>query len=579
MPAVQETNLSGNTVEYNGVQFGGGDSLYTMMPPMIFINSQAVYDESKRAVKFHRHTITVKTIIFEGSLSGQESQMETIRDKLCQPQKELKLTGLGFTTNSTAIKDMENGPLPDLEQWQPVGANLAWSLIWTCRFSTNKCFDDLSDGDNTSLESLNYSQVFSFDEEGITTRTITGVATVPRWTSAPVGMAIADLIRDRWTVLVPFGFTRKNQSFNLSNDAKEIRFSIVDRELPGHVYPTSITKAKGNLVFDADGPGFGQAVAAMQMTLTTAPNAHRSVAAVHFFLQMASVQQRWVNYLNLLNKEGAVIPHRIVVQQGMYDDARTTTFGCQWMIAGCCRDLLLSAELWDVLPNGDYILWASSVQEMFGSRGWAHLVPDADEQNRQVTICEPENYPAIGATTRDGYPAPLNSIYDIVCPTITEDNSWLAYDARVTTLKSEDVKVHRKAVERQTPTQETNNEDDPAEPFPIGPDYDYGTPSEYHSAEYRGQPRTQVAVQFIGMRLKFAPKAPVLKSFQGAAVTALPHLTETEGPRVIADIAGCPVYLVKQVTVYEVEGPVDKIKPHKQKVLCGLGNIDAEEDL
>ena len=180
MSGMKDASLSDQTVTYNGVQFGGGDSAYKMMPPEYSLEGEYVYDEAGRAVTHTRYTLFVSTIVYEEDESQQSEQLLVIREKLAKPGRTLSLKGLGLGFDENP-EDLIWGVRPRAPRIVPVGGEIAHQLTWAVEFNISECNPSQT---KHVWMAMNLEQRWSYDHEGLCQRTIQGYYEIPQVRSA-----------------------------------------------------------------------------------------------------------------------------------------------------------------------------------------------------------------------------------------------------------------------------------------------------------------------------------------------------------------------------------------------------------
>ena len=591
MTAIKNTDHTGQTVVYNGIKFDGASDndddvsnrSIRLIPPTISLSTTPEYDEAGRVVVHHTHVLTVNTIVYSTNTGEQTEQIEVIRRRLLEPGKLLTLTGMGLgfpesrseksISPQNNIIDVSWGPKPQQCTIRPFGGDIAHELVWVLEFRTAPC---VAVGYQKTLrvKALNYETRWSNDAQGFTTRNIAGYVEVQQpQGSNRVGNGVsnpllsAEKVRDQAILgfSVPNGFKRVGNVWNESMDRSRMDFSITDDQLRGTAYPIGIAEASGDFDESFDPFTFAKASASLRMTLTVAEGVHPSVAAIRF-LQAAFAKQ---GSMRDRNTKGSVIAKNMFIRAGLFDNARTSSFGVQWQATGCIEDFLFDTP-WEPIPNTDYSQWRFSVEHLWSNRGNS-LTRPTPEADAIVDVCS-TNDGRFGATdsgTKGQSFVP--GIAQNTCD-VSEAASWLDYDVKVTLKRSENKSSHRRTVSynsQYSPSASTINSTNLKDA--LQPSFPSSATSE-HVTETNGLPTQTVLLQMKGLRIKFRPNFPVLKSIDNRPVTPIGDRKFEES--VVTKIGGCPVYSIRGYQMYEVKGYVDDFNTVENKTVCEINKAN-----
>lgn len=247
------------TVKYNGYTF----------PPFIKARIQGVptYNNAETAVKYITYTLTIETIVTYlddptaallattdvvgpatfPARSNVGMNVDNLRKRLQKRGQELIFTQQGFgeffinretgtaLTAATAYNavtdaiDVKMGPKPRLLVLEPIGANQAWRLVWTCEFTIPECSQALY---QQALAESSFESHFAINEEGMSTRTIRGTLEIAATlTSDNVIKDTVDAYLVKFLPALPAGFHRESTR-NISRDKRTCDFTIQDTEIP-----------------------------------------------------------------------------------------------------------------------------------------------------------------------------------------------------------------------------------------------------------------------------------------------------------------------------------------------------------
>jgi hypothetical protein len=235
----------------------------------VTVNETPVLDRAGRTVTHVAHQIVAKSIIAAGSESVQSDTIQDIKRRLSEQGKSLIFAGAGYgplTVNvdpaeaailgitdpdllakaniNFSIKDVAWGPIPRTRKWVPLGTTAA-DVEWVCEVSIPVC-EDASYTKN--LMAHNYTVTFSIDEQGYTTRTISGYAEIPL-TRDGTSRFLPDNIDDYWDnifPLLPRGFRRTVNTRTIDESKKRLTYSVTDIEMPQEILPPDVVECRAS---------------------------------------------------------------------------------------------------------------------------------------------------------------------------------------------------------------------------------------------------------------------------------------------------------------------------------------------
>jgi hypothetical protein len=216
-------------LSYNGVQFTGAHNIRAV--------NEVVYDETHRRAVAHRITITCETVITNDS-NSTDITLESMRFALGQSGRILIFKNKGFgddlTVNKGTLRDIDNGPHPEILSWEPIGNDLACHVVWRVVVTIPPCKYSKKLG----IKTVVWGASWRIDQEGDTTRTLSGhidIVGVRRQTTA-------DAFRDWFAPAPVHGFSRE-QEWSLDPAKNRIDFAIVDQQIPSpNPYPQFIPR-------------------------------------------------------------------------------------------------------------------------------------------------------------------------------------------------------------------------------------------------------------------------------------------------------------------------------------------------
>lgn len=574
MATIVNTALSGATVTYNGIQFGGSDSNYKSLPPMYQFVGTPVYDRSNRAVKFVEVSLSVVCVFYETSEASMAANMAAIQIALSSPGKLLTIAGLGsgfgIATAGVITADIDNGPKPGPVNCRCIGGQLAWELSWSISFRYVPCSNGNESWD--VFTEFNFSTTWANDFEGLCTRTISGMIGIKHHRDPLASNTVhhvAEETRGNIVIEVPSGFKRSTNIWR-ENEAKDIlEFTIIDEQLGGDALPNGITLARGSFDFvSGDGKGgFATALVVLSMTLKTAPNVHRNLAGKLF---LAAVLSKQGTMATELGEGKQPIPLKLSISNQKFEDCRITQCSMVWMLTSpSLSTMLTAAGIWEPVSsmigttfgaNQDYSTWKTSMTDLWRNKGLDEIGSRADEATI-IDLCSNLNTKTIGQTTGPSQSLSSQSLPSLTCPTVSEEGGWITYDLEIVPLRKDNQSNHRKAAEfipqSSAAMQDLDDPSTSANSPSGGPDYSQSS-NDQDIIEYHGYPENYVGMKFRALRYVNTPFMPIIKTIQGNEV----YQVHEEGgqPRYAFDCFGCPVWAVEGTRVYRVLGKVSSKK-------------------
>ena len=383
---------------YNGCKFG---PLFETT-----VSGNPIKDKAKRTVMYMEYTLTVDGYVTlpssENSINGP---MNKLRELLTAQAGDLFYQGRGFNINAnTADGDVAWGPVPELLDFQPLGAGKSAKVQWkvTVRI-TEPPFARISQGQNriTPMLQFNYDTSVTYGEDGYSTISMHGTMEIPmtRNPSQKTRTIPRTVDNFRGTVesrlmsgidLSKFRLTRRD--FRVSRDKRMLEWDITAEELPYMNMPPYCTVARGsyNVRPVKVGPGVTTWFCTLKATYT--------VGRPHSVGLNGARRQAWLAFLALLRlrmsqsergevddsdkdpisirniardflTSGAIggsirtlleINKKIKeprskskaliwdfsIDEGLYLDSKTTSFSATWFIVTSIKHILLASGLW-----------------------------------------------------------------------------------------------------------------------------------------------------------------------------------------------------------------------------------------
>lgn len=594
MGAIVNEALAGFTVKYNTVQFGGSDnnwhtligvgvaSDYGSMPPMYSFRAEEHWDEPRRALMWVDYTLFIRTIFFASSEARMNLLMRYIQQKLVIPRMHLSIGGLGsglgaianFGADPSAYQaDILYGPFPGPIEARPLG-QAAWEVDWSIKFSINPCVSPSTD--LLAFTSFNFSTVWNNDFEGTCTRTISGWATIPRFSdyrSPRAVTTLAENTRGNILVVLPSGFRRVSNVWRESEDKNRLDFNIVDEQLPGDPFPTGVTLAKGSFGFTANSEngGLQTGVAALQMTLKTSPLKHRNLAG-QIFLVAALSKQTQLQAIDGTGKPTInVIPIHFSITNGFWDDCRITNASVAWKMTKTLSECLAACNIYQpinehlvgTLGAQDYGTWLSSLGFTQGNNtfhpydniGTSRIRSSTSDEVAISNICDNDFLKQIGNSGSAFYNLSQANLPSLTCPEVPNNGGWIHFDLDIRFLRMDTQTWHRKAA-AFIPSLGQLTTVDPL----LSNDVKTGGPAVSQSqsdeavVEHHGYPETWIGLTFSGLRFKHKPFVPEIKSVKGRSVVQ--YQGSPSAAKWAFDVFGCPVWSITGWRIYRFPGDI-----------------------
>jgi hypothetical protein len=552
---------SSQTVSYNGVTF---DALIKSK-----LTAEPIYDRAERTVTHVKYMLQVHGFITNTSKAAQHTEMSALQTALSREAGELTLQDMGLDTTITTAwpagtrPDIIWGCKPRLLSLEPVGHQLAWEVTWVCEFNISRC----QTGSGSLLDAfmaLNWDWSASINDEGLTTRRITGYYQV----AAPRGPNRArnlifnpDGMWHRLKFPVPQNFRRTSNERRFDYAKNICEFSIVDTELTGPAFPEGIVAADVDYNIENRQPGFEAWHATFSGTLTTAPGVPRSIAAQKFFVMLADKVARMRRVL----KPGS-LPIVESLRFGAKQFGRESTFAVTWLIIeGDQAKLFSQTGIWAPVAGSSYKFWSASMNALgvWGPRGVAKLV-FASADDVIVDLCEPSQAPPTitggGPPPHTNEPGPPTIMPP---PVITREKSYVAFRNTIQARTTQDLSIHGLAQRYVPPPPRTITATRGGEGRGI--QAARGVAGRVNPSEYHGHPEQLVVMYGKSMRLRFQPTIPEIASVGGVAIEEVSRVAEVTAMATFG--AGVPLYMARWEIVYRVNGLAQRLDPPDNPLL------------
>lgn len=550
------------TVSYNGVVFPSALRAKCVVKP--------IYSRDGRSVKYRQYTVTVDAILsrmdFEnggasyampgnpgpGANGELDNIMEVVRQKLLDPGKELKFLNQGFGDDLTitATQDRDFGPKPEVLNWEPIGSNKACRVVWICVATITECA-------NTTYSLFgdwSYEIAWSIGPNGLTTRTISGMAEAGVNRNGKQITATADSLREYFKFPVPEGFHRSS-SFNLSPDKRQLNFSIVDSEIPSeNAYPKdcvniSLRQRVSSASVMAAGAGVVNGSlwnVSFYGTIEVAPGSPKSAGWRAFAMIL---NQR----LNTIKQESVAVtngkdPARGVCQivaLDFEDDifGREIGFSVGFKMVTSWESVIKATGIWSPIEGTSWPSWHKSLEHIQNNRGYAKMRHVAGD-DVIINFCENALPNPVRADTSSRNPKPSYPLFQSECPPY--ESSWEEYDCRVKIDRRTNTTVHNYLGH--------SDSEKPVQPSGTSLGIPPSTASSKNSPKYDVQERSasEMTVTLYGRarRIGYQITAPVLESVNGKPAVCK---RETIPSCRIEGYAGkCPIYVLEWMREYHV---------------------------
>lgn len=587
MAVITEIPFTANTITYNGVQFGGYDTVYRSTPPTYELNGQCVYDESRRTVKWVRYILTVHSIFNEDTIAEMNANMVNVRNKLLEAGKTLTIKGIGIggfgtlskedgiNVRAVTVNDVDFGPKPLSCNFKDVGGQLAWEVVWQVEFCVSECLR--TQRNDLAFAAFNFETSWQNDFEGMTSRTISGhteLAMKRGGTGNKVPQHIADELKEQINFFIPAGYKRTTNIWRENSAKNRLEFVIVDEALRGDVYPDGIIQADGDISISTGngspgGGGFASANVTMNMNLRVAPGKPPHLGPVMFLTAAMTKQAKMQSQIG---NKGTVLPTSIRMTCGKFDRAREGSYSMSWYLTKSLNEMMKASGIWEPitipgLSGNTYNSWRTSVNNLWGNRGLVNPgvtgLRSTTQESVVIDLCDNATLANIGAGVVAQNPQTQNAPgFKFQCPKIPKDGGWIHHEVEVRILRKENVTWHRKA----------SLFDEGLKALGLGGLLPFtSTPAEEPDIEHNGIPDTYIGLYFRGLRFIDDPKdvtkrltMPGITSVAGQP-TMLVH-NDVTGPKWAFDVFVCPAYFLEGVRVYRVKGHVSEIKPTESLV-------------
>lgn len=267
-----------------------------------------VKSDDNVSIKYYKTVFEVKFIL--ANPNGLDFDLDAIKTQLLTRGLEFHFEGRGFGSNVTlnapgaTIQDINYGPIPEILEWNSLGADLAAEVTWRLEANTTACpiTPDLSVSSAVqfAILSLVEDTELTFDEEGAAIITTSGYIEV-------AGQSVSFVTPNNLKKFAAFfdknqltNFQRTSK-INVRRDNRTIDYQIVDTEIKSdnpfgqYMITQDVTHSiSSTLISDNifEGSGFKTWANDMAGEFTVRPGVWKGFAWVAFALYLANRRNR-----------------------------------------------------------------------------------------------------------------------------------------------------------------------------------------------------------------------------------------------------------------------------------------------
>lgn len=436
-------------LSYNGCLFS---PLYATK-----ISGTVVRDAANRTTRYMEYTLIADGYVtLPAGASDINGNMNTLRRLLTAQGGRLRYTGRGFNLNvnpeqggrppvrppapglppggGTIVtvnlegQDVAWGPIPELIEFQPLGAGRSAKIQWKC---TTRIPEVKAKG--KGLIQFNYDCGVSYGEDGYSSLTVRGTIEIPMTRTKQDSREVirsADDFRSLLETRVLTGIDLENfritkRDFQVSRDKRTLEFDVAAEERPYMDMPAGCTVARGNFTVRPTkvGAGLINWLCTLRATYTVALGTPRRIAwlnflallrlrmncarpeympeipdpqdgkkpppprspgrkifgilfpGVDFGLEVAKqeIQSTTPGTNGIPNPSQAAWLIDFSIDEGIYLDSKTISFSATWRVLSKFQYILYASGIWKKLPERDAqdrSLWATTMQPIQRSQSW-----------------------------------------------------------------------------------------------------------------------------------------------------------------------------------------------------------------
>lgn len=570
-------------LEYNGWLFEE-----SLQPPRITV--RPIYDRSQRTVMYNVHSIELSFHVFDSDGAGASTDdfLEDVRKLLTQPAGHLVIQGIGYDDidvnrpGGGGTRDCIWGPRPQIVSCRQVADQACWHVSWRCDVAlADRCPE--RPGSPDSLLEWNYQVAYSIDQDGLTTRSVSGTVAIPQTRNSVDDRRVRRTIDTRREEVMAAqripNFRRIPGQWNVHDDKCRADFSFQDIQFPSqHAPPPGVVEIRARHSMRTNGNSWFQYLHTISADIRMTRTMPKSLCWRYFreLYQARRAQARV--------RSAALIPLSISIDEDIY--SMMTSFAINYLVSIpnpnnngnldanakselALREVLNNSGLWRDPPNADWSAWDAIMRPVYGPRGIAGLRLESDYI---VDLCDTKQSlfpPQNQKVLRSGNPLPDNNRPLGDKP--PAEKSWVKYSPRV--------KVMRKDETAQFSTLPFNPVD--YRPRNKKIDDDSGYRSDYvppSTAPFifqrRANPLYTIVFEGEALRAAHAIDQPTLRTVGGMATIPMNDDSCFFETAVIADFL-TPMCAARWRLIYALENiPTTAILPPAGPVHGGLPGSD-----
>lgn len=437
-------------VSYNGVVFGPKTET-------LELSGEPQEDAAGRTYTHVVYTLRLRTRI--SNLSGTDTDLDNLRNKLLQPAAALEYSQKGFgtfaiNTSSGGQRDVSWGPKPRLLSFKPAGANKSVVVEWSCTVAIPQCSGAVYQ--TLPLES-NWRVGWEYDEAGYSTVTTSGHLRIPQTRGSPGERTVresADPYRERVTPKVPVGFRRTRRWYKLDESKCRLDFEFVDVELDGPAPPPDVVRWEGEHVYQSR----PKSLVSWQATLSADYHFRKGVNPMKGWKYFFDLLKERVGYVYKYGADPVVVITGLSMREPQLSGRPRAAFSASYALTTKIETFLRASGLYTPVPNSDEALWSISMTNAFSPRGLAaQYFSPADDAI--VDLCSQAQVSALRTgDVRDLKTMPFAPPIEVPIPSVLD--SWLGYESRLR------VEVEDQTVEHK-PLDETLKPESPSDPLNV----------------------------------------------------------------------------------------------------------------
>lgn len=549
MAAVKD-EAAAHTLSYNGVSFG----------PLIKYKLRGVpeYDAARRTTTFIKYVLTVTSIEYASDEDTLALSFLTKRESLLTAGGQLTINDIGWgdTTTGGSHPEIVWGPHPLQADFTPLSGAVCWQLDWACEFKVSECgpsYGPLSGGGGSKpLVAFNYEVTTSVDDQGFTTRVISGYVQIPqlrRIVGGRPGRTVADtaeFYRKRIGFFLPENYERVQQEWHVNGAQNELRFSIIDRQMRHEPYPPGIIKADVDFSIASQDWPFLNWQFSVAGKFETTPGWPKAWAFVKFL----EIARQRMQMLLQLTGGSTVIPSGLTASVRPYE--RVSSFRLSFLVTSKQDALKHLARMMYTPLKKNWNDWVNnaqhgpSISSLWANGGGSKLLTGGAEI---VDLCKPTTGTiSLGASHnryplgRDVYIAP-SYLFNYSVP---EAESWIHYEPVYEIIRDERTSIHK--TDRYIPEVTSGG---------LTPEQSWGARSSKLPGGFwsgiadaivrLGHPEQIVIFKGKAARVQHQVTIPTMRVFEGVQVDLIrePKIEHSSG-----SLLGTPVFYARWLHVY-----------------------------